>query len=104
MSGVSQALIQSRKRLTYLEAQALIDGDFTGARKHAKTEPRYTAELVGLLKDMDACAKAIRVRRRAAGMIHLDLPQVQLIYDDQGRVVDAEPEDDAFTHTLIEMF
>ncbi|MBY0309124.1 MAG: VacB/RNase II family 3'-5' exoribonuclease, partial [Phycisphaerales bacterium] len=103
-SGVSQTLIQSRKRLTYLEAQALIDGDFTEARKHAKTEPRYTDELVGLLKEMDALAKVIRTRRRAAGMIHLDLPQVQLIYDDQGRVVDAEPEDDAFTHTLIEMF
>ncbi|MDP1661368.1 MAG: VacB/RNase II family 3'-5' exoribonuclease [Phycisphaerales bacterium] len=103
-SGVSQTLIQSRKRLTYLEAQALIDGDFTEARKHAKTDPKYTDELVGLLKEMDACAKAIRVRRRAAGMIHLDLPQVQLVYDDQGRVVDAAPEDDAFTHTLIEMF
>ncbi|HYD02542.1 MAG TPA: VacB/RNase II family 3'-5' exoribonuclease [Phycisphaerales bacterium] len=103
-AGVSQTLIQSRKRLTYLEAQALIDGDFTEARKHAKTEPRYTDELVGLLKEMDALAKAIRIRRRAAGMIHLDLPQVQLVYDDQGRVIDAEPEDDAFTHTLIEMF
>lgn len=103
-SGVAQTLINSRKRLTYLEAQALIDGDFTEARKHAKTEPRYTDELVGLLKEMDACAKAIRLRRRAAGMIHLELPQVVLIYDELGRVKDAEPEDNAFTHTLIEMF
>ncbi|MFT3683778.1 MAG: RNB domain-containing ribonuclease [Phycisphaerales bacterium] len=31
-AGVSQTLIQSRKRLTYLEAQALIDGDFTEAQ------------------------------------------------------------------------
>jgi ribonuclease R len=27
-----------------------------------------------------------------------------LIFDDEGRVVDAVPEDDAFTHTIIEMF
>jgi len=103
-SGVAQTLINSRKRLSYLEAQALIDGDFTEARKHAKTEPRYTDELIAALKEMDACAKAIRHRRRAAGMIHLELPAVVLVFDEHGRVKDAEPEDNAFTHTLIEMF
>ncbi len=103
-SGVSQTLIDSRKRLTYLEAQALIEGDTTEARRHAKTEPRYTDELLGLLREMDACAKAIRLRRRASGMIHLELPSVELVFDEHGRVIDAQPEDDAFTHTLIEMF
>ncbi|MFN0011713.1 MAG: ribonuclease R family protein [Phycisphaerales bacterium] len=103
-SGVGNVLIKSAKRLTYLEAQALIDGDETEAKKHAKTEPNYTPKLFETLREMDACAKAIRTRRRAAGMIHLDLPQAVLIYDDDGRVIDAEPEDQAFTHTLIEMF
>lgn len=103
-SGVAQVLIQSAKRLTYLEAQALIDGDQTEARRHAKTEPNYTPQLIATLREMDLCARAIRERRRRAGMIHLELPDVVLIYDDQGRVVDAEKEDDAFTHTLIEMF
>jgi ribonuclease R len=103
-SGVAQVVIKSAKRLTYLEAQALIDGNPEEAKKHAKTEPKYTDELVKTLREMDACAKAIRARRRAAGMIHLELPDVVLIYDDQGRVIDAEREDDAFTHTLIEMF
>ncbi len=102
--GVSQTLIHSKKRLTYLEAQALIDGDETEAKKHAKTEPNYTPQLLEALREMDACARAIRERRRAAGMIHLELPDVVLIYDDEGRVIDAEREDDAFTHTLIEMF
>jgi ribonuclease R len=37
-------------------------------------------------------------------MIVLDLPEVNLIYDLHGHVVDAEREDDAFTHKLIEMF
>ncbi|MGQ0627839.1 MAG: ribonuclease R family protein [Phycisphaerales bacterium] len=103
-AGVSNTLIKSVKRMTYLEAQALIDGNLEEARKHAKTEPNYTDELVACVREMDACAKAIRLRRRAAGMIHLELPEVELVFDDTGRVVDAHKEDDAFTHTLIEMF
>jgi ribonuclease R len=103
-SGVASTCIHSAKRLTYLEAQALIDGDQTEARKHAKTEPNYTEQLLTALREMDACARAIRERRRAAGMIHLELPDVELIYDDDGHVIDAQKEDDAFTHTIIEMF
>ncbi len=102
--GAAQTVIKSRKRLTYLEAQALIDGDPEEAKKHAKTEANYTDELVSQLKEMDALAKAIRRRRHEQGMISLDLPEAELIFDENGRVVDAEPEDDAFTHTLIEMF
>ena len=103
-SGVSQVCILSKKRLTYIEAQFLIDGDETEAKKHAKTEPNYTPQLLRTLKEMDACAKAIRHRRRLAGMIHLDLPSVELVFDNTGRVIDAHAEDDSFTHTLIEMF
>ena len=102
--GVRNTLIKSAKRLTYLEAQALIDGDFNEARKHAKTPPRYTDQLLEALKEMDACARAIQGRRQRQGMISLELPEVVLIYDDNGHVVDAEREDSAFTHTLIEMF
>lgn len=102
--GVANTLIKSAKRLTYLEAQALIDGNLEEARKHAKTPPKYTDQLLETLADMNRCAKAIQGRRKRDGMISLELPDANLIFDEQGRVVDAEPEDDAFTHTLIEMF
>jgi ribonuclease R len=102
--GAGQTLIKSAKRLTYLEAQALIDGDFTEARKHAKTPPKYTDQLLEALQQMNALARAIQGRRQRQGMISLELPEVVLIFDESGRVVDAEREDDAFTHTLIEMF
>ena len=101
---VAQTLIKSAKRLTYLEAQSLIDGDLREARKHAKTEPKYTDQLIKTLRQMDTLAKEIRTRRRKQGMIHLELPEVNLVFDDAGHVIDAEPEDNAFTHTLIEMF
>ncbi len=103
-SGVANTLIRSAKRTTYLEAQALIDGDHELAKKHAKTEPNYTPQLLEALKMSDACAKAIQGRRKRQGMISLELPESVLLYDADGRVIDAEREDDAFTHTLIEMF
>lgn len=102
--SVAATAIKSAKRLTYLEAQALIDGDIREARKHSKTEPRYTDDLIRTLREMDRLAKVIRARRKAAGMIHLELPDAVLVFDDAGHVVDAVPEDDAFTHTIIEMF
>ncbi|TVQ77333.1 MAG: VacB/RNase II family 3'-5' exoribonuclease [Phycisphaeraceae bacterium] len=102
--GYSQTIIQSAKRLTYLEAQAIIDGDENEARKHARTEPKYTDRLRETLREMNTLSRIIRKRRQEQGMIHLDLPEVELVYDDTGRVVDAVPEDDAYTHTLIEMF
>ena len=102
--GVCQSLIKSSKRMTYLEAQALIDGDEEEARKHAKTDTPYTEQLIENVKDMERLAKLIRARRHKAGMIHLDLPEVELEFDENGKVIGAHQEDDAFTHTLIEMF
>jgi ribonuclease R len=101
---LARTVIRSAKRLTYIEAQALVDGRPEEARKHARTEPAYSDELLETLRRADTLAKAIRGRRRAAGMIHLDLPEVDLVFDDAGHVVDAVKEDDSFTHTLIEMF
>ena len=102
--GVQNTLIKSRKRMTYLEAQALIDGDTEEAAKHAKTEPEYSDELIANVREMDRLARVIRARRHGQGMISLDLPDVELVFDDDGRVVDAQPEDDAFTHKIVEMF
>jgi ribonuclease R len=102
--GVASTLIRSAKRLTYLEAQALIDGNRDEAARHAKTHPNYTDQLVSTLREMDRLARVVQARRRRQGMISLELPECVLIFDDHGHVIDAEREDDAFTHTLIEMF
>ena len=99
-----RSIIKSAKRMTYLEAQAVIDDDLKAARKHAFGEATYPREVIAQLKHMNELAKTIRKRRLDGGMIVLGLPEVELIFDDAGRVVDAEPEDDAFTHTIIEMF
>jgi len=103
-SAFASTVIDSNKRLEYIEAQALIDGDVKTARKHARTEPNYSDDLTDKLREFDALSKVIRKRRHKAGMIHLELPDAELVYDDDGRVIDAVPEDDSYTHTLIEMF
>ncbi len=99
-----RSVIRSRKRLTYLEAQALIDGNEVEARKNSRSEPEYSEELIDALKRCDKLARAIRKGRFKAGMLRLELPDSELVFDDDGHVIDAVPEDDAFTHTIIEMF
>ncbi len=97
-------VIRSSKRLTYREAQALIDGDLGEARRQTRGQPTYRPELISALKRLDELARLLRRRRLADGMVVLDLPEVELVFDDQGSVTDAVPEDQAFTHTIIEMF
>ena len=90
----ANSLICSRARLTYQEADRII-------RQKAQNHP---GEVVALLKDMETLARVIEKRRAKNGMLHLDLPETELVFDDAGRVVDAEPADDSYPHTIIEMF
>jgi ribonuclease R len=53
---------------------------------------------------METLSRTIERRRENAGMIHLDLPETELVMDKSGRVVDAHPADASYPHTIIEMF
>ena len=101
---LSGTVIRSRKRFTYIEAQALIDGDLGRARAHARTETAYDPDVVDALRLSGRLAELLRERRRADGMISLNLPEADLAFDPEGRVTGVEREDTSFTHTLIEMF
>ena len=100
----ANTVITSAKRMTYREAQALIDGNLKEARQQTKSEPKYSRKLISTVKLMDELARIIQRRRQEQGMISLDLPKAELVFDEVGDVMDAVPEDDAFTHTIIEMF
>jgi len=53
---------------------------------------------------METLSRTINKRRAKNGMLHLDLPETELIMDKAGQVVDARPADDCYPHTIIEMF
>ncbi len=91
---VANTVIRSTKRLTYVQAQKILDGQL------GKTSDK----VVTLLKDMESLARTIRHRRLQHGMLVLDLPDSELVHDDDGHVIDVVPADTSYTHTMIEMF
>jgi ribonuclease R len=90
----ANSIMKSTQRLTYQQA----DGILKGRTKDAGPE------VIELLKNMETLSRAIEQRRRKNGMIHLDLPETELVFDKSGQVVDAHPADDSYPHTMIEMF
>lgn len=104
-SRFANSVIRSRRRLRYREAQALIDNAKEIPHPDGPRKPDdYDPDVRQLLRDMDALARRLQRRRLASGQLTLDLPKVELVLDDDGKVIDAVPEDNSFTHTLIEMF
>lgn len=92
--AMANSVISSTRRLSYEQASAALDGK----------PGRLSARILTLLHDMDHLARIIRQRRLRRGMLVLELPDNELVYDDDGRPVDVVPEDTSFSHTIIEMF
>jgi len=90
----ANSIIDSAQRLTYEQAEKALRGRTKGIKP----------EVVKLLGGMETLSRAIEERREKNGMIHLDLPETELVMDKSGRVVDAHPADDSYPHTIIEMF
>jgi ribonuclease R len=91
---VANSAIRSTARLTYVQADKILKGHTKGVKR----------EVIKLLQNMDALSRRIEARRTANGMIHLDLPEPELVFDEAGRVVDARPAENSYPHTIIEMF
>ena len=90
----ANSVMNSVQRLAYLQADRILKG-------HTKVAK---PEVIELVKNMETLSLAIEKRRTKNGMIHLDLPETELVMDKSGRVVDAHPADDSYPHTIIEMF
>ena len=90
----ANSIMRSAARLTYEQADRALKGHTKG----------MTREVIALLRDMESLSRRIEARRRERGMLHLDLPETELDFDEAGRVVDAHPADASYPHTIIEMF
>jgi ribonuclease R len=90
----TNSIINSAQRLTYEQADKTLKGHTKGIKP----------EVIKLLKSMEVLSRAIEKRREKNGMIHLDLPEIELVMDKSGRVADAHPAETSYPHTIIEMF
>jgi len=90
----ANSVISSTRRLTYEDAERILDGNRSG----------FDEKTVRLLKKMEKLAKILQKRRQKEGMLTLDIPKADLIYNERGQVIDAQPESSSFPHTIIEMF
>jgi ribonuclease R len=89
-------LIRSAARLSYQQAQAIVDGD-------AAARERY-ARLVGPLVAMDELAKRMRARRYERGSLDFDLPEPKLVLDAAGEMTGIVRHERLDSMRLIEEF
>ncbi|GAA5122699.1 ribonuclease R [Luteolibacter yonseiensis] len=88
------AVIHSRAKLSYEQAQAILDG---------KPAPEGSdPQLAGLVKEGWNLASAMRKRRFENGALDLEMPEIKVRLDDQGRASTAEPVVHTESHQLVE--
>ena len=90
-ASFSRSVIRSKKRLTYQEAFAVLEGN---ASSPVQTEILTAWELAALL----------RKNRFAAGSLDLDFPEVKVRVDRDGRAIAIEKVEHDRSHQLIEEF
>ena len=88
------AIICSRRRLTYTQAlEVLQEKNTTG-----------DAEVDAMIREAGKLAKLLRKKRFEAGALRLDTPEIKLITDDRGAPVNVEIETSDEAHQLVEEF
>ncbi|MGD8628629.1 MAG: RNB domain-containing ribonuclease, partial [bacterium] len=93
---IKESVIKSKARLTYQEAQRLID---KGAGWRARKETKAIAEALNLANDLRATLRGKRTRR---GSIDLETPEVKIVLDEEGNAVDVKPALRLESNSLIE--
>jgi ribonuclease R len=97
-SDFAKGVIRSAERMTYTEVARLVEG-----KPAAEDERRY-GPLLGDFRTMSELAALLRKRREARGSIDFDLPDADIVLDDEGVVVGIVPESRNVAHRLIEEF
>ncbi len=91
-----EAVINSKARVTYGEAQEIVDGHNDGQKKekfsHVENSIKIAADL----------AKILMAKRAREGSLNLEIPSTQVEVDDAGQPVDIIKSERIFAHCLIE--
>lgn len=88
---LERTVLRSRHRLTYDEAQAVLDGD--------RSIDRATDEA---LRQLARLSRALRLRREARGSLDFDLPEARVILNSAGEPTDIQRVLRLESHRLVE--
>lgn len=91
-SDFYEAIIQSHARVTYGEAQEVIDGNTPAKLKAVEKPIKVAADL----------AKILMARRFKNGSLDFEIPETQIVLDDSGQPIDIIKSQRLFAHRLIE--
>ena len=89
-------VIRSAARLSYQQAQAIVDGDAEAGQRFAPLVPSLLA--------MDALAKEMRKRRYERGSLDFDLPEPKLVLDAAGEMTGIVRHERLDSMRLVEEF
>ena len=87
-----EAVIESKARVTYGEAQEIVDGNDIEKFNHVKENILRCADL----------AKVLMARRFKDGSLDLEVPETELVIDGTGEPIDVIKSERLFAHRLIE--
>jgi ribonuclease R len=91
-SKLYEGVIQSRHRVTYGEAQEVMDGE----------DPGVLSDVKDMIKEAEGLAKILMNRRFKQGSLDLNIPDSQVQIDDAGNPIDIVRTERLFAHRLIE--
>ncbi len=94
---VEKSAIKSGRRFTYEEVDVFLADPST-------TEVSMSEEVRGLLGRMRDLARILRSRRRGKGSLELNMPEVKIDLDRDGRVTGAHVAENTESHQIIEEF
>ena len=94
---VCRGVIRSRYKLTFYEqAQAILEDD-------PETSQRFMDAVKPLQTLRDLCRKRKKIRKDT-GNIDFDIPELELVRDDEGRIIDTKRRERLESHRLVEEF
>jgi ribonuclease R len=95
-SDFVRGVIKVKRRFSYEQVSALL--------KPGASDDTVSPELLAMLRRMETLATLLLERRRKRGMLELEMPEVELDYDSDGRVKGAHFHHRDFSHRIIEEF
>ncbi len=93
---IKKGIICSKYRMTYNNVTKILEGDKELNNKYS--------EIVGMLKLMAELAKILIVRRNNAGQLDFDIPEAEIVMNDDGTVKDIHRKPRGMSERLIEQF